>query len=996
MINQNENSNSNNIQPHLLDIDKMIGHPKPKYNNIHHLDGVQNDPGGLNTTNFKQEYTVLIRKKRYYSSTSGIDNNHKYLQIIQLNNFLDIKTSISTEGSIGQCSVTLAGNTKVVCADRGDQDTNKWGNNDDGFFNLLNGWAESIEDNTDKLDENGNIKFKDTIYDNLDKMKAEKYGWKIVEKCDIQPMDEIYVFGKSRKIKEANGRYKVYQIFFGYITSVNKSYSPTGGALMSIQADDHLKLLQISYINNSPGMDYISELASASFNKDYAGNLIIDDSAAKGDTQNLFTNVFAGRYPYEIILKCARDAGVPEKFLEKRIERITKIPFMPQLNNNAAKEVYQSDLKDRLSFCKTAAEKLFLEFFADEEGNIVLKIPNWTLGVNRRLANNMYLDFSDEDKEQIKNAYTDNEKIKTETKTINKVVNETIVKEITHKVEQGDTLWNLAGRYLGDSNKWKDIYELNKGTIKNENWLCPGQVLKIREGKYYQKTVPEKVEVKTKVKVDNPNLSQVTDKYIKIIRDDEIISFNLCDSDRQVVNSIQVQQEVPLVNAAMEKIPQASKRAIQDWNSIAQFGIRLGKNFSTPLLDKDIGPSMFGALMLQKSIAQRYKGTLRIIEESSIRVGDPIRFFLYDEHPFKFCYDPNGNYEDRAQAIFYVTAVERQISADNVSTMTLSLSAGRVLGMESTYDNLSVLYGKYYVESKPVPIDISRDNGTGFDCNFGSDVAVSNEANKIINYTKGFVGVPYVWGGTSPKGFDCSGLVYYCFKKFGYNLPRTSQEMAKCGTRVSSKSLLPGDLVFWDNNNVHHVALYIGDGKIIEAPRTGLNVRIIGLKERGTPPAFGTRILKQSDFQSNVLGRGGSVSNMNYVGVIKQAVITNYTDIGPAAGGGHCDAKGRIAAAHGMPAGTKIYIPALKGKVNNTGIFEVLDTGGPFFDFDINTTYPIGKVLLDVYILSWGRGKKLQSFAAAIAEQQKLGQWDRYSQAYYNWKSKFKTENLRI
>src|SRR3712207_6307651 len=91
MINQNENSgsNSNNIQPHLLDIDKMIGHPKPKYNNIHHLDGVQNDPGGLNTTNFKQEYTVLIRKKRYYSSTSGIDNNHKYLQIIQLNNFLD-------------------------------------------------------------------------------------------------------------------------------------------------------------------------------------------------------------------------------------------------------------------------------------------------------------------------------------------------------------------------------------------------------------------------------------------------------------------------------------------------------------------------------------------------------------------------------------------------------------------------------------------------------------------------------------------------------------------------------------------------------------------------------------------------------------------------------------------------------------------------------------------------------------------------------------------
>src|SRR3712207_8346798 len=109
MINQNENSgsNSNNIQPHLLDIDKMIGHPKPKYNNIHHLDGVQNDPGGLNTTNFKQEYTVLIRKKRYYSSTSGIDNNHKYLQIIQLNNFLEDRKSTRLNSSHANISYAV-------------------------------------------------------------------------------------------------------------------------------------------------------------------------------------------------------------------------------------------------------------------------------------------------------------------------------------------------------------------------------------------------------------------------------------------------------------------------------------------------------------------------------------------------------------------------------------------------------------------------------------------------------------------------------------------------------------------------------------------------------------------------------------------------------------------------------------------------------------------------------------------------------------------------
>ena len=95
----------------------------------------------------------------------------------------------------------------------------------------------------------------------------------------------------------------------------------------------------------------------------------------------------------------------------------------------------------------------------------------------------------------------------------------------------------------------------------------------------------------------------------------------------------------------------------------------------------------------------------------------------------------------------------------------------------------------------------------------------STKANKIIKTAKKYIGCPYLWGGTSPSGFDCSGFVQYVFNANGIKIPRTSREQYNFGTKVSKSNLQPGDLVFFNTSGkgVSHVGIYIGDGKFIHS-----------------------------------------------------------------------------------------------------------------------------------------------------------------------------------
>ncbi len=96
-------------------------------------------------------------------------------------------------------------------------------------------------------------------------------------------------------------------------------------------------------------------------------------------------------------------------------------------------------------------------------------------------------------------------------------------------------------------------------------------------------------------------------------------------------------------------------------------------------------------------------------------------------------------------------------------------------------------------------------------------------SSNVIEIAKQYIGVPYVYGGTTPSGFDCSGFTQYVFAKAGKSLPRTTTEQQAATTPVSSPQ--PGDLVFF-GSPAWHMGIYVGDGMMIDAPRTGKSVSI--------------------------------------------------------------------------------------------------------------------------------------------------------------------------
>lgn len=118
---------------------------------------------------------------------------------------------------------------------------------------------------------------------------------------------------------------------------------------------------------------------------------------------------------------------------------------------------------------------------------------------------------------------------------------------------------------------------------------------------------------------------------------------------------------------------------------------------------------------------------------------------------------------------------------------------------------------------KRLPVAIPPQPGTGVAINLpnGATVMAPNEtAAKAVRAALTQLGVPYVWGGTAPgSGLDCSGLTQYAYDQGGLDIPRTSREQDIGAEVMSADQLLPGDLVCWEG----HVAMYIGDGQIIEA-----------------------------------------------------------------------------------------------------------------------------------------------------------------------------------
>lgn len=137
---------------------------------------------------------------------------------------------------------------------------------------------------------------------------------------------------------------------------------------------------------------------------------------------------------------------------------------------------------------------------------------------------------------------------------------------------------------------------------------------------------------------------------------------------------------------------------------------------------------------------------------------------------------------------------------------------------------------------------------------------VSPDAARVVSLASSLEGTPYVWGGSTPAGFDCSGLVQYVYGQLGINVPRTSEEQATVGTPVSSLAAAqPGDLLFFAGSDgtassPGHVAIYIGNGQMIAAPYTGTVVQQQPVSGAGTVVAI-RRILPDPPATNTVMGQ---------------------------------------------------------------------------------------------------------------------------------------------
>ncbi|MGN0072321.1 MAG: C40 family peptidase [Coriobacteriales bacterium] len=110
----------------------------------------------------------------------------------------------------------------------------------------------------------------------------------------------------------------------------------------------------------------------------------------------------------------------------------------------------------------------------------------------------------------------------------------------------------------------------------------------------------------------------------------------------------------------------------------------------------------------------------------------------------------------------------------------------------------------------------------------------ANKIDKVLDVAKSLKGTPYVYGGSTPSGFDCSGFTMYCYKKAGVSLTHNAQAQFYQTKSVSSKNMKAGDLVFfgWGTGSINHVGIYVGDGKYIHSPHTGASVRVESLDDR--------------------------------------------------------------------------------------------------------------------------------------------------------------------
>ena len=166
------------------------------------------------------------------------------------------------------------------------------------------------------------------------------------------------------------------------------------------------------------------------------------------------------------------------------------------------------------------------------------------------------------------------------------------------------------------------------------------------------------------------------------------------------------------------------------------------------------------------------------------------------------------------------STVNLRSEANTSSSILASLSNGTAVTLGTKENGLykvSVNGKSGYIKADYITTSVSSS------ANMASYSGLSAKRTAVLDYAAKFLGVPYVYGGSTPSGFDCSGFTSYVYKNTVCSIERVAQAQFDTTTRVSRDELLPGDLVFFGSSaySISHVGIYVGDGQFIHAPHTG-------------------------------------------------------------------------------------------------------------------------------------------------------------------------------
>ena len=173
-------------------------------------------------------------------------------------------------------------------------------------------------------------------------------------------------------------------------------------------------------------------------------------------------------------------------------------------------------------------------------------------------------------------------------------------------------------------------------------------------------------------------------------------------------------------------------------------------------------------------------------------------------------------------------SVNMRTKPDPASDLAATLNAGDkayIIGFNCGWYKVQYNGQTGYIRSDLLAL--TEAPKTNSQASVGQAPVVVTLGDQVVSYAYNYMGVPYVWGGTSPNGFDCSGFTQYVFKQMGVTLNRTAAQQLKNGTSVSD--LQPGDLVFFANTYTtsaaaSHVGIYVGNNQFIHAANGGVKV----------------------------------------------------------------------------------------------------------------------------------------------------------------------------